>query len=575
MRGGRVDTPLEAESMTLVPDVGTGVMDGTTPLQAQPPATTAAGNAIPQSRDSTAPAPAASSQPSQSAAQASPGSSAAAALRSPPSSPPTAPSQAAAAPQARPTSESEKARTRAAERVLTTQGVDPETAAVLAARLSETLPADMPLEQLRERVLAEFEAAGETLPGSVSKRYVEDTNAYQAMGYSPQEAAMHAVNAKIANDTDVQAAHEKNGQLREALNRPRVKMSNPKPKGTGKTDLARVRPGDVWQGVKSLFRSYRAADKPLNAPGDQKATVTAVARMLTQSPVVRDAAGVPVRMDYPDPKGGTGSGLMNRVWHLLGMGETQRVYDARKARTALSTPTTIQDYHAKVRMPSGAIGYLRTYADGTTHLVLTVEMTPGERVVIDQETISQGLETQYPLDRKSPINTRGIDGAVILETRTTLSSAGPSARGGIVPGAPGPGSIPSAQTAATPNTQLRGNDVGNAGPVKQSRPAGSNGELTPAQSSGRRRAAVEAMHKLNRTAPELAAQVTLVPSREALAKDAYHPDDWADMEGSEGFFDPKTGRIVIFTDQVEVRRRRRLTGPSCVWWFMKASGIAD
>lgn len=519
--------------------------------QVTPTAPTAAESAIPQSGAALPGSLPASSQPNQSAAQSSPGSSAAAALNSAPTSPPTTASQAAAVPQARPATESQRARLRVAERVLTTQGVDQETAAVLAVRLAESLPEGLPMEAMRERVLSEFAAAGGTLPGSVPRRYVEDAAAYVGAGYSEQDAAMLAAQSKAANDADVQAAHAKNSQLREVLNRPRVKMSKPPVKGTGKTDLARVRAGDVWQAVKGLFRTYRSSDKPTNAPGDQRATVSAVAKMLTQSPVVRDASGVPVRMDFPDSKGNTGDGLMNRVWHLLGKGESQRTYDARKARTALSTPTTIQDYHAKVRMPSGAIGYVRTYADGTTHLVLTVDMPAGERVVIDQETVAQGLETQYPLDNKSPINTRGIDGAVILETRTALSSAGPAAGSGIVPGAPGPGSNLSAQTAATPNTQLNSNNAGTTGPVKQSRPTGRSSRLTPAQA---KREAQTVLRSLTRTSPELAAQVKLVANRDALTEDEFHPDDWAEMAGSEGFFDPQTGSIVIFTDQVEVRK---------------------
>lgn len=193
--------------------------------QVTPTAPTAAESAIPQSGAALPGSLPATSQPNQSAAQASPGSSAAAALNSAPTSPPTTASQAAAVPQARPATESQRARLRVAERVLTTQGVDQETAAVLASRLAESLPEGLPMEAMRERVLSEFAAAGGTLPGSVPRRYVEDAAAYVGAGYSEQDAAMLAAQSKAANDADVQAAHAKNSQLREVLNRPRVKMS--------------------------------------------------------------------------------------------------------------------------------------------------------------------------------------------------------------------------------------------------------------------------------------------------------------------------------------------------------------
>lgn len=135
-------------------------------------------------------------------------------------------------------------RTRAAARTLATQGVDEQTAAALAPELARSLPADLPLEEFRERVLAEFQAAGGVLPGSVPKRHVEQAASYEAAGYSAQDVAIHAENSRAANQQDVDAAHAQNARLRETLARPRVSMSRP-----AKTATQRL--NEFWQGYAS------------------------------------------------------------------------------------------------------------------------------------------------------------------------------------------------------------------------------------------------------------------------------------------------------------------------------------
>jgi hypothetical protein len=50
--------------------------------------------------------------------------------------------------------------------------------------------------------------------------------------------------------------------------------------------------------------------------------------------------------------------------------------------------------------------------------------------------------------------------------------------------------------------------------------------------------------------------VQIAANRNALDPSAYHPDDWADFESAEGFYDPsgKGPSVVLFTDNIEVRK---------------------
>ncbi len=84
-----------------------------------------------------------------------------------------------------------------------------------------------------------------------------------------------------------------------------------------------------------------------------------------------------------------------------------------------------------------------------------------------------------------------------------------------------------------------------------SRPAGRAGSSLNPQS--RAKLAQSGVNLLRQNAPEIAQGIRLVPNRDALIETDFHPDDWAGMAEAEGFFDPRTGLTVIFTDQVEIR----------------------
>ncbi len=119
---------------------------------------------------------------------------------------PDAPGQAGVTPAAAPEQAADVAvpvnqgRARMAEKILVSQGVQPDVAAVMGARLHEDLDPNLDAETFRQRVLTDFEARGGVLPGSVGNAFVEDAAAYEAQGYSAEEAAAHAANAKAHND---------------------------------------------------------------------------------------------------------------------------------------------------------------------------------------------------------------------------------------------------------------------------------------------------------------------------------------------------------------------------------------
>ncbi len=432
---------------------------------------------------------------------------------------------------------------RTAEKILTTQGVDSQTAAMLEDQLNATLPADMPLEQYREQVMQQAKDAGFRLADSLSL-YSENVADYEAGGYSPQEAASHAAAAAAWNAQQRADLEIHNRQQAQRLQRPRLRMSNKPVKGTGKTLIQRVTKGDSFNAIKGLLKQFKAADKPVAATGTQQQAELQVQQMITQESVVRDADGMPILMDNPDPKGGQPSGILNRVWHLLGKKQPDgtRVYDSRKAKTALSTPTTIRDYHVKVQTASGAIGYIRTYADGTEHAVLVVPLASGMRVVDQGTLVELGLETQYPLDAK------GIQGAFVLRNRTAnaqgagVSSAFPSTVGSSsVPGAHGSGSTPTATTNATSASGVDKN-------IKQSSP-----NVKPGTRGITAQHVQDAIKRLTAAAPELAGGVRVVANRESLNENDFHPEDWADMDSTEAFFNPRTGEVVVLTDNVVIR----------------------
>jgi hypothetical protein len=89
-------------------------------------------------------------------------------------------------------------RVRMAEKILTTQGVDGETAAMLAVQMEATLPTDLPAEQYRERVLQETQVAGFRLPSDLT-RFSENPVEYEAAGYSAAETAQYVADAVAHN----------------------------------------------------------------------------------------------------------------------------------------------------------------------------------------------------------------------------------------------------------------------------------------------------------------------------------------------------------------------------------------
>lgn len=112
-----------------------------------------------------------------------------------------------------------KGRAKMAEKILTSQGVDAEAAALMGARLHAQLDDDLDVEEFRAQVLSGFEAGGGVLPGSIPNAYVEDAATYEAQGYSAEESAAHARNAQAANAAAREVAQQQNRDLVTAARR--------------------------------------------------------------------------------------------------------------------------------------------------------------------------------------------------------------------------------------------------------------------------------------------------------------------------------------------------------------------
>ena len=118
------------------------------------------------------------------------------------------------APPARPVvkPESLNMRGKQANKILTSLGVDPETAAYVAQQY-ENEAGDMTAEQWREFVLAKFQENGGVIPAAT--RYSEDQRYYElAFGIGPEEAAQLVENAKYQNQQAAQRELEQNQQWR-------------------------------------------------------------------------------------------------------------------------------------------------------------------------------------------------------------------------------------------------------------------------------------------------------------------------------------------------------------------------
>jgi hypothetical protein len=102
-----------------------------------------------------------------------------------------------------------------AVRSLVTQGVDVTTAEALVDDLG--VDAELSGEALREAVLAAAEARGVQFPAALPKRYLDQPEAYEAQGFTPEEAAVHAANSRAVHEQDVAAANAANQQLVAAM----------------------------------------------------------------------------------------------------------------------------------------------------------------------------------------------------------------------------------------------------------------------------------------------------------------------------------------------------------------------
>ncbi|MCA1963940.1 MAG: hypothetical protein LDL31_08355 [Prosthecobacter sp.] len=506
--------------------------------------------------------------------------------------------------------------------------MDPETAAVLAERLSETLPADMPLEQLRERVMEEFTAAGGTLPGSVPRRYVEDARAYEATGYPPQEAAMHAANAKAANEQDVAAAHEKNRKLREALSRPRVRMSH---KGRATTPVERLA---AWwrEYAKAASRSHRRGVAPAENVRDfaaiaehyaagEDVTVQSVSfhqfvdgmirswQMSFKEPggkqlyayiyesrdgfVHVDTSGMKsttkarggdlvyqTALTYahnnhllfrPDPQSVSEIAHQRRLGHLLSSalrhGTTRHIYPYHLTRPEFNDVpqgswSFIQDGFADnvallARLEAEGVQKIaRAVGEDITGLHYdsesdTIQDDSGRSLLNSDVTDILGKldpaasgvgETAFLRTMVSQGALQGQNSAGNPVLREIVGDLYASGRGALVSGD---------DIRRSPRSVYRVGFKDRSNSLLYSRPAvRSGGSLNP---QSRAKLAQSGVNLLRQNAPEIARGIRLVPNRDALNEADFHPDDWAGMAETEGFFDPRTGLTVIFTDQVEIR----------------------
>lgn len=124
--------------------------------------------------------------------------------------PPAAPTEPEIRPVIAP--ESLNPRGKQANKILTSVGVDPETAAFVAQQYQDEA-GEMGAEEWREFVLAKFQENGGVIPAAT--RFSEDAEYYQlAFNVGPEEAAQMVENAKYQNQQMAQAELERNKQWR-------------------------------------------------------------------------------------------------------------------------------------------------------------------------------------------------------------------------------------------------------------------------------------------------------------------------------------------------------------------------
>ena len=53
-------------------------------------------------------------------------------------------------------------------------------------------------------------------------------------------------------------------------------------------------------------------------------------------------------------------------------------------------------------------------------------------------------------------------------------------------------------------------------------------------------------------------------NRDNLNEDNFHPDDWAAMDNTEAFFNPRTGGVTILKDNIVSRLGEPPSAPRCI-----------
>lgn len=622
--GTRARPPLGSAADVFVPD---------DPQAAAVPAPTAPATAVPVPA---APNP----ETAPPAVVMTPGPQAAAALPASVITPAAAPASPAPVLDESPVS---PARVRAATRTLTTQGVDAETAALLGARLAETLPPETDMETLRQRVLEEFRAAGGVLPGETPLLYVEQPEAYEAQGYSPEQAAEHARNAQAANAAAVEAAHQSNRTLAEQLSRPRVRMSTP-PQAAG----------PVWREIAVDEDSFQLGGEPtvksvpeLSAFYSKKGQRLAVSEaepmdpradrawniqvenggtaVLMQSPdgqvwlntaglesdQTKSGGGAPVyqlAQSYAannglkfraDPRGLSPKAKVRRISQLI----SSILRHGTDRHLDLLTP----DDFGQVELPSFKPGqtdanleallrreYEYVKEAGLKHAGLDLDaltLDPESNTLRDERTGQTLTEDAFEslVERFEPARS-GVGPATLLRAVVTGSARRAQARGsgrqwherfsrlhsrrkafaqsrsqlrGRKPRSKpddSQGRFPEFEALAQPG---QGGPPGSAAAQAVFRPVDINRRLLYRSASDRGPGsrvgvrsdqAQDALRGLRQHAPELARNTRLLPNRDALNEADYHPEDWAAFESSEGFYDPRSGEVVVFTDNVTRRQ---------------------
>jgi DNA repair protein RadC/predicted ABC-type ATPase len=109
-------------------------------------------------------------------------------------------------------------REKVVSRILQNQGVDKEAAETFARHWSEQNEGDMKPEDLRQKAMEDFRAAGGRFQGEgAAANYSTDPQPYIAAGHSPEEAAKMVADGQAAREADQQAVTQANAGVAETL----------------------------------------------------------------------------------------------------------------------------------------------------------------------------------------------------------------------------------------------------------------------------------------------------------------------------------------------------------------------